>query len=199
MKGIYAYVDTMDNSVVYVGKDSNIDRGVRRKAHMAPYRYNVQKINRVLQNNPNRYQYKEIFVFDEISKTELNHLEMQQIALFNPKFNFTKGGDGFQSGEEHPYYGKSLSEERRAKISETLKGKFVSEETKKKISKYRNSTGYFRVHKEKRPSCKQGFMWRYSYYENQKRKYIYSTDLEVLKQKVKAKGLEWYKFEEVLE
>ena len=110
MKGIYAYVDTMDNSVVYVGKDSYIDKGKRRRDHMLPSTYNHQRFNRVLQNNPSRYEYKEIFVFDEISNTELNHLEMQQIALFNPKFNFTKGGDGFKGGKQ--------SEESRRKISE---------------------------------------------------------------------------------
>ena len=237
MMGIYAYFDKKDNSVVYVGKDSNIDKGVRRRAHMKPSKYDAQRFNRVLQNNPNRYQYKEIFVFDEISNIELNHLEMQQIALFNPKFNFTKGGDGFDSGKDHPLYGthrsdetkrkiseshkgernpmygrrgvdspnygRVFSKEHKQKLSEAHKGKNLSEEHKKKISHSlvlsKNNTGYFRVCKCNSKNCKQGFNWVYHYYEDGKRKSITSVDFDKLEEKVKAKGLEWYKLDEVLE
>ncbi|MGL4989629.1 MAG: NUMOD3 domain-containing DNA-binding protein [Sarcina sp.] len=38
-------------------------------------------------------------------------------------------------GENHPMYGKTLSEEHKKKISEAKKGKILSEETRKKISK----------------------------------------------------------------
>ena len=196
MRGIYAYVDTMNNSVVYVGKDSNIDRCRRNYEHMSPSAYNKQKINRVLQNNPNRYEYKEVFVFDEISPTELNLLEMQQIAFFNPKFNFTKGGEGTS--------GYKLSEEHKKKISRTVKGennpffgKTHSEEFCRKQSETQNTTGYYRVSKHKNKTCKQGFIWMYRYYEKGKRKSIESVNIEKLEEKVKAKGLEWYKLEEV--
>ena len=240
MKGIYAYVDTMDNSVVYVGKDSYIDEGRRRRDHMASYLYNAQPFNRILQNNPNRYEYKEIFVFDEISRTELNHLEMQQIALFNPKFNFTKGGDGAKGykhtdeakrrigeaskGRKHSEEsrrkiseankGRQLSVEHRRKLiearkgkttpletrrkqSEAHKGRYNSDEHCKRISKYSNTSGYYRVSKNKDSHCKQGFYWAYNCIKRGKRTRITSTNLKVLEQKVKAKGLEWYKFEEV--
>ena len=328
MMGIYAYFDKKDNSVVYVGKDSYIDKGKRKRDHMLPSTYNHQRFNRVLQNNPSRYEYKEIFVFDEISNTELNHLEMQQIALFNPKFNFTKGGDGFKGGkqseesrrkisennarywqgktfseehrknlskarkgekrrplseetkrkigeanrgkirteetrrklseahkgytpsletrrkmseawkgENHPYYGKPLPLEIRKKISETLKGrklpletrkkiseaqkgKPVSDETRKKLSENNarywkgktfsqehweklikgcNTSGIYRVSKHKNKRFKQGFIWTYIYFEDGKRKELASVYLKKLEERVKAKGLEWYKLDEVLE
>jgi len=259
MKGIYAYVDTMDNSVVYVGKDSNIDKGKRRGDHLRPSKYNAQIFNRVLQNNPNRYEYKEIFVFDEISDKEINQLEMQQIALFNPKFNFTKGGDGkrgFKVSDEtkkkisdahkgkilsnqhrrklsEAHKGKPLSAEHRRKISEAHKGKILSDETKTKIgeankgkirteelrrrlseahkgkkfseerkrrmSELRNTTGYYRVCKHKDKWCTQGFIWEYNYSEAGKKKAIKSVDIGKLEAKVKAKGLEWYKLNDVLE
>lgn len=63
-----------------------------------------------------------------------------------------------------------------------------------KMSKSKNSSGYFRVHKEKSPQCNQGFLWKYQYYdENKKRKSLQSVDIDKLKEKVLAKGLEWRK------
>ena len=126
MMGIYCYVDTMDNSVVYVGKDSHIDKNKRHIEHNAPSVYNKQPINRVLQNNKGRYKYQ-VLANDVETKKELNTLEMQYIVLFNPKFNFTTGGDG----------GYTLSEETRKKVSENNSrywlGKKRPKETGKKV------------------------------------------------------------------
>ena len=62
------------------------------------------------------------------------------------------------------------------------------------MSKAKNSTKYFRVTLEKDLSCKQGFMYRYQYLENGKRKHIRSVNIERLKEKVLNKGLEWIEF-----
>jgi group I intron endonuclease len=44
-------------------------------------------------------------------------------AVKNPNFyNLVYGGEGFDSGENHPMYGKTLSDETRRKISEAMKG-----------------------------------------------------------------------------
>ena len=56
-----------------------------------------------------------------------------------------------------------------------------------------NSTGYFRVSIMKCKNCKQGFIYRYTYYENGKRKAICAVSIEKLEEKVKAKGLPWRK------
>ena len=40
-------------------------------------------------------------------------------------------------------------------------------------------------------TCKQGFTWRYIYYENDKRNEISSISIEKLEKKVKEKGLPW--------
>lgn len=121
------------------------------------------------------------------------------------------------SGENHPMYGKNHTIESKKKMSKSHKGLIHSEETKRKISensakiwegktfsenhkkalsKSKNSTGYYRVGIHKDKQFKQGFCWSYKYYENGKVKSLYSVDLKKLEEKVKAKGLEWEKFEE---
>ena len=65
----------------------------------------------------------------------------------------------------------------------------------KNASKAMNTIGYFRVSKKPDPTCKQGFMFQYQYYEGKRRRNISSVSLERLKNKVLAKGLEWEEFE----
>ena len=166
-KGIYGYLDLETCLIDYIGKDSNIDIKSRHYSHIAPSHYNIQQINRVLQNDPKRYEYLE-FETGNFTKSELNELEMDYIKIFNPRFNFTIGGDG-NSGIKH------------------------SDETKKKISKSKsNTSGYFRVNKHKTSQCKQGFFWRYRYYDEYgKRREIVSVDIQKLEKKVKDRNLEW--------
>ena len=216
-RGIYCYIDKNDNQIVYVGKDSNIDKNKRHREHFTPSAYNKQIVNRVLQNNPDRYTYQ-VLVWSVEDENTLNALEIQYIRQLQPRFNFTEGGDGV-SGFKHsektkkkiseankgktPWNkGKTHSEEIRKKMSESLKGennpmygKRHSEKTRKKISesksKAQNTTGFYRVSKRKNSSCKQGFTWLYKYYDNNKRIAIKSTDLKKLKEKVKAQNLPW--------
>ena len=69
----------------------------------------------------------------------------------------------------------------------------MPEEHRKNLSKSKNTTGIYRVSKEKCKSYKNGFKWVYGYYEKGKRKRITSADLKKLEEKVKAKGLDWFK------
>ena len=244
-KGIYCYIDKENDKIVYVGKDSNIDKNRRHRQHLTPSVYDAQPINRILQNNPDRYIYQVLWEIDNCTDSHLNQMEIYYIGKYDPKFNFTEGGDGssgFKHSEEsrkkmsestkgknHPMYGKTLSEEHKKKISESLKGKTLSaktrkkmseaqkgktfsEETRKKISeankgkirsaetrkktgeslsKALNTTGFYRVDKEKNSTCKQGFMWRYRYQNKSTRKKITSTNLLKLKEKVEAQNLPW--------
>ena len=142
MRGIYAYFDKKDNSVVYVGKDSYIDEGKRRSDHKSPSKYDAQPFNRIVQNNPNRYTYQ-VLVWNAKDQETLTSLEIQYIRQLKPKFNFTDGGDG-SCGFKH-------SEESKRKIGKANKGKKRSEETRKKISetlKGRNLLRYARVVKK---------------------------------------------------
>lgn len=99
-KGIYCYIDKKDNQIVYVGKDSNIDKNKRRRQHLAPSRYNEQPINRILQNNPDRYIYQILWEIDDCTDNHLNQMEIFYIKKYDPQFNFTEGGDG-SSGFKH--------------------------------------------------------------------------------------------------
>lgn len=87
-----------------------------------------------------------------------------------------------KKGEDHHMWQKHHSEESRKKISESN-------------SKAQNTSGYYRVSKKKDSCCKQGFYWRYRYYEDGKPKEIISVSLDKLEEKVKAKGLKWFKIE----
>lgn len=123
--GIYCYIDKKDNSIVYVGKDSNINENNRHKAHFASSNYNKQKINRVLQNNPNRYTYQ-VLAWNVTDQDTLNALETSYITHLKPKFNFTNGGDGIV-GYKH-------TDEAKRKIGESRKNKHSSKVTRNKLS-----------------------------------------------------------------
>ena len=153
MIGIYCYQDTLnDNEIVYVGKDSNIDRNVRYKAHLKPSQYNHQQINRVIQNNPGRYKYTVLKKWkrDEYNPNLANALEILYIRRYKPLFNFTIGGEGLL-GVPNGMKGKHHSIETRKKISDANKGKVFSEERKKKMSEERmgvNNPFYGKTHSE---------------------------------------------------
>lgn len=124
------------------------------------------------------------------------------------------------SGKNHPMYGKKHTPETKAKMSKAKSGKKLSQKTRKKISKAqsgknnnmygkkhtqeirekmskaRNTSGYYHVHKRNNKTCKQGFLWTYTYYEDKKQKAITSVDIKKLEEKVRAKGLKWLKFDE---
>lgn len=196
--GIYCYIDRKYNKIVYIGKDSNIDTQARHKDHCCSSHYHRQQINRVLQRNPTRYMYQ-VLNWNVMNQNQLNALEIQYIRQLKPKFNFTNGGDGSQY-----WKGKKRSIKTKNKISKTKKnyptkywkGKKRSIETKNKISNTISSqnttTGFYRVSKQWDSTCKQGFIWRYTYRTNNKqRKVATSVDLLKLKKKVESQGLPW--------
>ena len=210
--GIYCYIDKKDNSIIYIGKDSYINENRRHYAHTIKCNYDRQVINRVLQNDIERYEYR-ILEKNISSSKILNALEMSFIQKHNPKFNFTKGGDGLlghhrsietrrkisnsNKGNTN-WLGKKHSEETKKKMSDNHKkywlGKNHSEESMEKMSRKKNTTGYFRVTKVKNEKLLQGFNYCYRYYdEEKKRKRLYSTSIQGLKEKVEKRGLIWKK------
>ncbi len=205
--GIYGYLDNQTDNIVYVGQAKDIH--ARDIAHKCPSMYSRQVINKILQNNPTRYT---LHVLEECSTEMLNHLEQTLIALFNPKFNFTNGGDGTR-GHKHSketiekiskaHTGKKVPKERLAIMSEVMKGaknpnygKPRPKDTKIKMCQARSSTGFFNVCIETKKNYPCGFAYRYSYYSDGKRKSMSSTSIFKLEEKVKSKGLEWFIIDE---
>lgn len=199
VSGIYCYIDLTNNKIVYIGKDSNIDKNIRHKHHLSPSHYKTQKINQILQNNPNRYCYK-ILEKGQISKKILNALEMVFIKKYNPIFNFTAGGDGglpgfkhsqetkikmsrAQSGLKHPMYGIHHTNQHKKNLSQS-------------VSKAKNNSGFFRVSIYHTDRAKQGFKWRYMYMNKNKRKSKIGTTLIKLKNNVIQDNLPWYVLDE---
>ena len=119
-KGIYQYVDVNNGEVVYIGRDSNIHRNQRHKNHLNSSRYHDQPFNKVLQNNPQRYEYSKICEYEDLSDEELDYLEIKEnlkhIFLHDslPKFSYTIGGSGSIGFHHTP--------ESRQRISEFHKG-----------------------------------------------------------------------------
>ncbi len=89
--------------------------------------------------------------------------------------------------------GRKFTKEHKQKLSETHKGNKLPEKTKKKMSEAHNTSGYYRVSKNKNSHYKQGFVWRYQYHENGKRKSISRVNIKDLEKEVKTRGLPWYK------
>lgn len=75
------------------------------------------------------------------------------------------------------------------------KGMEHTEDSCIQISKFYNTSGFFRVSKSVDKSCKNGFMWRYQYYENGKKKSINRVKLEDLEKEVKRRNLTWKKLD----
>ena len=182
IRGIYQYRDLETGDVVYIGKDSSINKNKRHKDHMKISKYDSQPFNRILQNNPNRYEYSVIWVEKDCTTLKLNKMEILFGKIYNPKFSFGKFGKGGNF---------EISEEAKKKMSEAHKDKILSEEHKLNLSRSKNTSGYFRVSKQKDKRVKQGFTWVYQYYIDGKRKGLSSIDINILEEKVKAKGLEW--------
>ncbi len=204
MLGIYCYIDLKDMKIVYIGKDSYIHKNYRHMQHKAPSKYEAQQINKIIQNNPERYEYK--VLDDNVDSLDLlNALEINYIHQLKPKFNYTIGGDGTE-GYNHSdetkakikknnakyWLGKKMSKEHIAKSANSRRGISHSQNHKINISKSSNSTGFYRVRKEKDNTCKNGFLWCYEYYDNNKKhKKIRRVDFFKLMAEVLKRKMDW--------
>lgn len=106
-----------------------------------------------------------------------------------------------EHGKHIQFHKNHLSDRTRRKMSENngryWLNKNKSLDLRKKISKKSNTTKYFRVYKQKKSSCRQGFIYCYQYYVGGRQRGIVSVDINKLKEKVLARGLEWEEFDDL--
>lgn len=190
-KGIYKYTDLKTGEIVYIGKDSNIDKNERYKAHLRPSTYNKQPFNRVLQNNPDRYEYGVIWATEDCTDLKLNKMEILFGKIYNPKFNFDKFGKGgckrhtketkqkISKNNAKYWKGKNLPEETKQKISESNKGReawnkgiLMFDKTKRKISETKKNK-YATIHKAGFVKEKQIYALRFGGKVLKKSYYLY--------------------------
>ena len=95
------FTDKETGHVVYIGMDSHIDVQERIGAHYRPSAYDSQQFNRVLQNNPDRYEPK-VYCYAD-SHEAMEQIEFDLINLFRPKFNYKHGGQGKYINKDFQY------------------------------------------------------------------------------------------------
>lgn len=160
--GIYI-IQNLVNGKMYIGQSVDIER--RWGRHRSELRGNDHD-NKHLQNawNKDGESNFEFTVICECDESQLNTKEIDYISklrTYDPDFGYNKtyGGEGGRPteetrrkqseahkgkycGENHPNYGKHLSEETKEKISETCKGRTFSEEHKENLSE--NNSRYWK-------------------------------------------------------
>lgn len=140
MVGIYK-VTNLINSKMYIGQARNIKS--RWSSHKSAY----STENTVLYRAMRKYGLEnfKFEVIEECKEEELDNLEIYYIWYYNTYihaensngYNMTIGGGGSSglSGEKSNMYGKRHSEETKQKMSESQKGKVLTEEHRRNIGK----------------------------------------------------------------
>lgn len=192
---VYGIVNLV-NDKIYIGQTVQ-DVALRIKQHKWELRSN-KHTNLHLQRAYDKYGEDNFFFAPllECASDKLDYYEQEYIQKFkaldkNYGYNLETGGNKNKKlakstkklmsegmmGEKNPMFGKSLSNE------ECLR-----------LSKNKNSTGYFRVTKKPDKRSEQGFTWNYRCYIDGKRQSICNRDIEELKSKVLEKGWLWVDF-----
>lgn len=194
--GIYL-IENKKTGQKYIGLSENIEK--RWYSHIHSPNLKTSYIDKAI-----RKYGKDNFAFSIIEKLPnnrkvLSEHEKKWIAHYNTyldenHYNLHEGGGipprNIYCGKDNPMYGKKGKNNPNYGRKNTINSCIM-------MSKGKNNTGYFRVSKRKQKDTKQGF--RYVYYyrkEDNKRASISSVDINKLEEKVKSKGLPWYKFKD---
>lgn len=198
--GIIYSILNKKNGKIYVGQ-TNRPFNYRISEHKRQLS-NQTHYNPHLQNSWNKWGKNafEFNILEKIPNEKLDESEDWWIDYFDSSnhdngYNFKKGSDSNISFHEETLKKMSLAHKGK---KNGMYGRNHTLQSRRKMShsksKALNSVGYYRVSKNKDKTCKQGFLYRYTYFEESKQKAIKSVDLNKLKEKVLAKGLEWREF-----
>lgn len=213
---IYCYINKL-NGHTYIGQSINFKERLRR--HSNGVDADHSPIDRAIQ----KYGIEnfDIEIFEEVDyldgdllKKGLNAMERLYIALLNPYYNITDGGDFNPMDSEigKANHKKAMSDPvRRKKCSDFMKksnpmfredvkenfkrthkqmygvdNPSKREDVKQKIAQKKGSTGIYRVRKKPNNQCVQGFTWVYQFEDG---KCFSSTSLEKLFKKMEEKNI----------
>lgn len=95
--GIYYYWDNQKDEMAYIGMSKNIQR--RHHEHLNQKNTRIP-FDKILRNNPEKYSLELMLACTE---DELSNQEILAISMYNPKFNFTKGG--YHSNNQNEKHG----------------------------------------------------------------------------------------------
>lgn len=199
--GIYK-ITRKDTGQMYIGLSENIEK--RYCQHANGHHIENSYIDRAMvKHGEDKF---DLEIIEELpnDRTLLMKREAYWVDYYNTyendfHYNLTPGGEFNPMKVPEiaaKMSGRTLSQKTREKLSQAHLEQKLPDKQKISISKALNTSGYYRVYKLNDKSCKQGFVWAYRYYKNGKHKKISSVDIKKLEKKVKAKGLEWIKFDE---
>ena len=134
------------------------------------------------------------------SKKEGNHMKLLHRLIFEDFYQTELPSDWIIHHED----GNKLNNEiwnlipmtKQEHVEIHHKGKIVSFESRKKISKAHTQSGVMHVAKSKRKNYKRGYIWKYVLKSPNGEKSITATTFLKLKEKVLANGFDWIVLDE---
>lgn len=130
--GISGVYQAKGYNPLYIGSAVNVERRIQE--HFRDLRYGEHS-NPFLQNAFNNHQDDFVVLFFEDCKRE-NTLKLEQEYLdYWKPFNDCSGGFNIAKNAKSPFKGKTHTKESRMKMSKKVKGRKLSEEHKKNLSR----------------------------------------------------------------
>lgn len=191
--GIYA-ITHKESGKMYIGQSINIER--RFKQHCIQPNKGSYIDNAIKKHGKETFTFKTLLECDKSQLDDEEHAFIKLYGTYKNGYNLTWGGDMKEHGNpmNNPLFAKKNADARR--------GKPLSEIHRENLGKSRNTTGFYRVSKQKDKRVVQGFSYRYIYPiengHNGKKRKIMSNDILKLEERVVAQGLEWKVLNEVL-
>ena len=127
--GYWVYVHTCPNGKKYVGCTTKIKPEYRWGRNGESYQYNKHFYSAILKHGWDNFEHE---VFEVENEEEMYRKEIELISFYHS--NDPEYGYNNSSGGEKSSSGCRRSEETRRKISETKKGKVLSDEHKRHIA-----------------------------------------------------------------
>ena len=139
-KGLIYKLESPSNRV-YIGQTVDLEDRIKQYRNYMNYKGRKQP---KLFNSIKKYgweNFKIEILLDNVPMSMLDNVEIKYIHEYNSfkglnGLNCTPGG-GVLRGEDHPLFGKKLSEETGKKISNSMKGRKASTQAKENMSKAR--------------------------------------------------------------